>query len=291
MDGSVNQHRIAIPVFEPGYRGFPPVGRPVVGDPEDTARGSIGRLRHDEIDQLMKARNACSFTAKAEDFGAANIPCRQVRQRPFPLVPMLDTARAPRLGCGRWSHTPPGLDAGLLVGADDVIARSQGFALPVPVVEIEHQTGLAFEIRIPRSNPTAITPGADGIGVEPAPSRGPADRRDNAPLDSFLCDLLAAEPGEVQPQVLGQLKGKGLDLHDDLRGKSAGPPAPWPFLKSGQAFLEKAFSPLRDDLPGQVEALSDLLVGEAFGGEEDDLDAFKFLQLFVPKLLFFLTPV
>jgi hypothetical protein len=56
-------------------------------------------------------------------------------------------------------------------------------------------------------------------------------------------------------------------------GKSAGPAAPWPFLKSGQAFLEEAFSPLRDDLPWQVEAFSDLLVGEAIGGEEDDFGA------------------
>jgi len=53
-------------------------------------------------------------------------------------------------------------------------------------------------------------------------------------------------------------------------GKSAGPPAPWPFLKSGQAFLEEAFSPLRDNLPWQVEALSDFFIGKAFGGEEYD---------------------
>ncbi len=181
MDESVNQHRIGIPAFEPGSRGLSPVGRPVVGDPEDAARGSIGRLRHDEIDQLMKARNASSLTAEAEDFGATNIPCRQVSQRPFPLVLMLDTARATRLGGGGLSHTPPRLNAGFLVGADDIVAGAQGFALPFPMVEIEHQTGLALEIRIPRPDPTAITPGADGIGAEPAPNRGSADRGGQCP--------------------------------------------------------------------------------------------------------------
>jgi len=59
-------------------------------------------------------------------------------------------------------------------------------------------------------------------------------------------------------------------------GKSAGSAAPWPFLKPGQAFLKEAFSPLGDDLPWQVEALSDLLVGEALCGKEDDLGAHDF---------------
>jgi hypothetical protein len=56
-------------------------------------------------------------------------------------------------------------------------------------------------------------------------------------------------------------------------GKSAGPPAPWSFLKTGQAFFEEAFSPLRDDLPWQVESLADLLIGKAFCSKKDDLGA------------------
>jgi hypothetical protein len=56
-------------------------------------------------------------------------------------------------------------------------------------------------------------------------------------------------------------------------GKTAGPSAPWPFLKASQAFLEEAFAPLRDDLAWQLEPFSDLFVGEALSGEEDDLGA------------------
>jgi len=54
-------------------------------------------------------------------------------------------------------------------------------------------------------------------------------------------------------------------------GKKRGAPAPWPLLQTDQALFEEAFSPLRYDLPWQLEPLGDLLVRQAVGSQEDNL--------------------
>jgi len=42
-------------------------------------------------------------------------------------------------------------------------------------------------------------------------------------------------------------------------------------LQTGQALVEEALAPLRYDLSWQVQALADLLVGQALSGEKNDL--------------------
>jgi hypothetical protein len=54
-------------------------------------------------------------------------------------------------------------------------------------------------------------------------------------------------------------------------GKKTRTPVPWPSLESGQSFLEVSLAPLRYDLTGDVEVVSDILVGEAIGSKEDHL--------------------
>jgi hypothetical protein len=57
-------------------------------------------------------------------------------------------------------------------------------------------------------------------------------------------------------------------------GESAGSSAPGPFLQTAQALLEEAFTPLRDDLPGQVQPLSDLFILHSLCGEEGDFGTY-----------------
>jgi len=56
-------------------------------------------------------------------------------------------------------------------------------------------------------------------------------------------------------------------------GKSAGPPAPWHFLETGQTLVKETLSPFGDNLPGDIELLADLLVRHPLSGQEDDLGA------------------
>jgi hypothetical protein len=81
---------------------------------------------------------------------------------------------------------PSGLDAGLLVGAEHVVAWSQGFALPAPLVKIEDAASFASKVGIARENPTAMTPGPQRILAEPAPNGGAADLRDDAARHCLL---------------------------------------------------------------------------------------------------------
>jgi hypothetical protein len=55
---------------------------------------------------------------------------------------------------------PPGLDAGLLIDAEDVIARPQCCTFPAAPVEIDDVASLAREVRITREDPGAMAPGA-----------------------------------------------------------------------------------------------------------------------------------
>jgi hypothetical protein len=54
-------------------------------------------------------------------------------------------------------------------------------------------------------------------------------------------------------------------------GKDRRTTPPGAVLETGEAFGEEALAPLAHDLPGKVEALADLLVLQALGGEEDHL--------------------
>jgi len=56
-------------------------------------------------------------------------------------------------------------------------------------------------------------------------------------------------------------------------GKLAGPPPAGLLLQPYQAFVEKTLTPLAHDLSRSVEALSKLLVRQAFGGIQNDLCA------------------
>jgi hypothetical protein len=58
-----------------------------------------------------------------------------------------------------------------------------------------------------------------------------------------------------------------------LGGKAGWSPASRPFLEAWHALLEEPLSPLADDLPGGIEAGSDLVVVQAVSGIEGDLGA------------------
>lgn len=116
----------------------------------------------------------------------------------------------------------PSLDAGLLVSADHILIRLKGEPLPVALIEIQHDGCPFLKARIAWPYPTAITPGANGIGAEPTPNRCSADGSNKSPLNSLLGNLGAGQTREGQSQVLWQLAGQRLDLHNDVRGKKRG---------------------------------------------------------------------
>jgi hypothetical protein len=64
-----------------------------------------------------------------------------------------------------------GLDGGLLVGTDDILAWFQLLALEDPVVQVQDHPGLGGEVGIAGEDPGAVLPRLDRVLVQPAPQR------------------------------------------------------------------------------------------------------------------------
>src|ERR1017187_3883670 len=86
-----------------------------------------------------------------------------------------------------------GLNAGLFVGGNDELVTAQGFILPAALVEIQHPSGFLGEVLVPGKNPTAMLPGPNRIGVQPAPDGRATDLRDNPAGARVAHQLLSAE--------------------------------------------------------------------------------------------------
>jgi hypothetical protein len=114
--------------------------------------------------------------AAAHDPPPLHVPGRQVLQRPAPLVLVLHAAPAPRPWRQGWVGADAGLDAGLLVAADDPVERVEALVPPVALIQVEHGGGLGEEVGRAGEDPVLVLPGLDGVLVEDAPDGGAADR-------------------------------------------------------------------------------------------------------------------
>ena len=70
---------------------------------------------------------------------------------------------------------PSGLDTGLLVDAEHIIARPQCCTFPPTLVEIDDTAGFAGKLRIAREYPAAMAPRTQCILAKPAPKRRATD--------------------------------------------------------------------------------------------------------------------
>ena len=157
------------------HRLLPAMARPVVHNPKDPAGGTLRLLAHDLGDQTVKRLDTGFLLAAPEDFGAPYVPGRQISPSSFPLILVLHLLRALRDRRQGSVPSPTGLDAGLLVGTQNGVARRQRSAFPQPLVEVENSSGLFDAGRMARENPTAEAPGTERVATEPAPQCAAAD--------------------------------------------------------------------------------------------------------------------
>ncbi len=201
----------------------------IVHDPKDTGGRGIGLLTHDLSHPSVEGSDAgLQFTAP-EHSGPAHVPSRQVSVGATPLVLMLHVLGAVRLWRQRRMATLPNLDAGLLVRAQDAIRRSQREAVPDPFVKIENPSGLGKEGGVAGKNPSAETPGSEGILAEPTPKGCPADFADQSFGQNLTADFGQREARQRKPSARGEFTSQSLNLDDDAGGKSgldARPEAP-----------------------------------------------------------------
>jgi hypothetical protein len=69
-----------------------------------------------------------------------------------------------------------GLDARLLVGAQDAVERVEAVPVPGSLVQVEDPGGLAEEVRVPGEEPVLVLPRLDGVRVQEPGNGGATDR-------------------------------------------------------------------------------------------------------------------
>lgn len=175
---------------------------------------------HDLSDQALERSDAVLGFAVAEQLGAMHVPGSEVGQRAGTRVLVLDIDRATRSGRQRAVFASPSLNAGLLVSAQNVIARPQCCTFPTALVKLEDTTSLAGKLRIAREYPATVMPGPQRVLAEPAPEGGATDLRDDAARHRLVAQFGDGPARQRQTSATRQLTGQRLDRHRDTGGKS-----------------------------------------------------------------------
>ena len=193
----------------------------VIHDPEHSRGAAVGRLFHDLCDEALEGDDAGLFFAAAKDLGGSYIPSGDIGPSTAALILVFDAHLALRSRGESRVDAATSLDAGLLVGGEDAIGRTQGLAFPLTLVQIEHAAGLVLKGRIAWEDPSAMRPRTDCILTQPAPQRRLPDRGDEAPLDDLAADLRYAPARERHLRLVGELTGERFNRDDEAGGKRA----------------------------------------------------------------------
>src|ERR1051325_10518518 len=197
-----------------------PMDGAVVHDPEDATCGFVGFLAHDLANEAIDRRNAILEFAATEDFGAMDVPSRQVNPGTPAKVLVFNPRGAVRGGRQSRLFRSSSLNAGLFVGRDDEVVSAQWSAVPNAMIQIEDRAGFGGKVGIAGKNPASMLPGAKGIGTEPAPQGSSTDLRDEALSNHMLPDLLNGKARQRKPEAVREFTGKRLNLDDETGGKS-----------------------------------------------------------------------
>jgi hypothetical protein len=224
VDGQVDQAGVGPSRLHPLDRGSAGVRAAIVDDPEHTPRRRVGLFGHHLLDQPPERLDAGLGLDAIEQTRVMDVPGCQVGQRAAAAVLELDQRRTARRGRHRRVAAPERLQLGLLVRADDKVARMQQLALKAARIEVEHAAGLELEVRVARKDPRALLPRLQRSIVQPAPDRR-RRRLGDALLDHQPMQLSAREAAQ-RPVVLGRQFARDChDLGDLLRGENgAGDP-------------------------------------------------------------------
>ena len=113
-----------------------------------------------------------------------------------------------------------GLNAGFLVGGNDIVVRTKRRAFPNAFVQIEDRTSLGRKVGIAREDPASMLPRPERIAAEPSPQRGTANLRNETLSNDVLADLRDREPGQGKTETVRKFTSEGFNLNDEAGGKS-----------------------------------------------------------------------
>ena len=170
MDWTMNEGQARELPLESRDGSLATVRTPIVNDPKDTPGFVVGRASHDLLNKAIKGCDTSGCFAAAKDTGTMNVESCEIGPGSATTILMFDAHRALRRDRQSWMLAPPGLDAGLLVGGDDKFITFEGFGFPAALIQIQNSVGLDGEGGVPREDPTAVVPRANGVFMEPPPN-------------------------------------------------------------------------------------------------------------------------
>jgi hypothetical protein len=187
------------------------VGGPVIDDPEHPVRAGIRLGGHHLFHQPGERRDPGAGLAPAGDPSAVHVPGGQVGQRAAAVVVVLDPHRAGFPWRQGGVAAAPGLDGGLFIGADHIVAGAQRPAVPGPGVQVQHRGGPGREGRVADGYPGPVLPGLEGVAGQP-PADGGGRDRDAAAGGHFAGQVRAAPPRQRHPGLGRQRAGQRDDF-------------------------------------------------------------------------------
>ena len=211
-----------------------PMSRAVVHDPEDATCGFVGLLAHDFTDEAIHGRDAILEFATTEYLGAVDIPSCQIDPSALPKVLVFNSRGAVRRGRQSRLFTAAGLNARLFVGRHHKVVSAQSCAFPDAMVQIKNRTSLSDKIGITRKDPASMLPRAKSVAAEPAPQCRSTDLCGETLSNHVLADFLNGKAGQGKSEAVREFTGQGLNLDDEIGGKS-GPYARREAAPQGQA--------------------------------------------------------
>src|SRR5439155_2766591 len=177
VDRCMDQNDTRIDLTQPLLRGGTAMRRAVVHDPKQPCTRPRGFLSQHLLDQPAKGFNPGRRFTPPYDIPPADVPGGQILQGTTALIFVFGIGRSFRRGRQGRMAPAAGLDAGLLIGAEDVVLRPQGLALPPARIEVQNRAGFVNEVGITRKNPVLVPPRFDSIRIEHPPHRTATDRR------------------------------------------------------------------------------------------------------------------
>lgn len=220
--GTVDERQAREHLLESEDGGRAPVRTPIINDPEDAAGIVVWRAGHDLFHQAIEWRDAGSYFAAAKNAGVMDIESGDICPGTAAIVFVLDEHGTIRRGWKRGMVAPPGLNAGLFVGRDDVFVTLEGFAIPATGIQIQYSASLDGKGGITWKDPAAVTPRTNGILMEPPPDGAARDAGHQTGIANLAGYVRSVPAGNRHAMSGRQFTSQSLNLNHQLRGEKPG---------------------------------------------------------------------
>jgi len=205
--------------------------RTVINDPEHTGCGAVRLLIHDLIHESVEGIISIGRFASSEDFGAMDIPSRQVCPGAETLVVMLHTHGSTRLRRQSGMLRLTRLDTGFFISRDNKLVGTQGRCGSRTGIQIQYGPSFFGETRIARKQPTAVTPRLNRVLTQPTPQSSFTDASDDSLIDHLSANVGKGQPRQRKVAFTRKLASQCFNLNGDAGGKKGRPAAPRLFVQ------------------------------------------------------------